>query len=100
MLISDLLLIDFFWQLHHVGAPSSLTIAPVTYMWRPSHQQSRDFDVVGHKNDVCHDILKIDNSSASRQVWVWIHAAAFREGYDVLESACQREVRYRYLNPF
>lgn len=78
-------------ELHHVGAPSSITIAPVTYMWRPSHQQSGDFDVVGHKNDVCHDILKIDNSSASRQVWVWIHAAAFREGYDVLESACQRE---------
>lgn len=84
-------------QLHHGGATCSHTIAPVTYMWRP-HKHSEIIDV--DKGDGIYATEAIKNSSALRLVWIWIHAAAFREGFDALECASRREVRYIYLNPF
>ncbi|GMJ09230.1 similar to yeast POP1 [Hibiscus trionum] len=64
-------------MLHHVGAPYSQPIAPVTYMWRP-HRQSKEDD-----NNNCY-------RSCFFQLWVWIHASAFSEGYDALKCACQK----------
>lgn len=84
-------------QLHHGGATCSHTIAPVTYMWRPhEHSEINDVD----KGDGIYATEAIKNSSALRLVWIWIHAAAFREGFDALECASRREVRYIYSNPF
>ncbi|GMI72556.1 similar to yeast POP1 [Hibiscus trionum] len=57
--------------LHHVGAPYSRPIAPVTYMSHP-HRKSKEDD-----NNNC-------------QLWVWIHASAFSEGNDALKCACQK----------
>ncbi|KAM7523324.1 hypothetical protein LguiA_013226 [Lonicera macranthoides] len=68
-------------MLHHVGARFSHIIAPVTYLWRPSHNI-----------DGCDDPMRIEGSSSTRQVWVWIHAAAFTEGYEALKSACQMQM--------
>ncbi|KAL4354775.1 hypothetical protein GQ457_06G031370 [Hibiscus cannabinus] len=64
-------------MLHHVGAPYSQPIAPVTYMWHP-HRQSKEDD-----NNNCY-------RSCFCQLWVWIHASAFSEGYDALKCACQK----------
>lgn len=83
-------------QLHHGGATCSHTIAPVTYMWQP-HECSEIKDV--DKGHGLHDTKTIDNSSALRLVWIWIHAAAFKEGFDAVECASRREVRYIF-EPF
>lgn len=85
---SELIFITSFicWQLHHVGVRFSHIIAPVTYLWRPYHNI-----------DGCDDPMRIDGSSSTRQVWVWIHAAAFREGYEALKSACQMQVSFKFF---
>ncbi|WOH01528.1 hypothetical protein DCAR_0520912 [Daucus carota subsp. sativus] len=75
-------------MLHHGGATCSHTIAPVTYMWR-RHEHSEINDV--DKGDGIYATEAIKNSSALRLVWIWIHAAALREGFDALECASQRE---------
>lgn len=60
-------------------------------MWQP-HEQSEINDV--DKGDGLHNTKTIDNSSAFRLVWIWIHAAAFQEGFGALQCASRREVRY------
>ncbi|XP_074365122.1 ribonucleases P/MRP protein subunit POP1-like [Apium graveolens] len=75
-------------QLHHGGATCSHTIAPVTYMWQP-HERSEINDV--DKGDGLHHTETIDKDSALRLVWIWIHGAAFKEGFDAVECASQRE---------
>ncbi|BBG92682.1 ribonuclease Ps [Prunus dulcis] len=68
-------------MLHHLGAPFSTPIAPVTYMWRPSGQPS----------DGCNGLEGTENSSTFRQLWVWIHASVLTEAYHTLKLACQKE---------
>ncbi|OIT07044.1 hypothetical protein A4A49_41115 [Nicotiana attenuata] len=34
---------------------------------------------------------KIDDCASLRRLWVWIHAAAFSEGYNALQNACERQ---------
>ncbi|KAF5745934.1 putative Ribonucleases P/MRP protein subunit POP1 [Tripterygium wilfordii] len=82
-------------MLHHVGAPLSQSIAPVTYMWRPSHQQSRENDGNDSAADGSMEPQRIACCSTFRQLWVWIHASAFVEGYDTLKIACQKEMGER-----
>ncbi len=77
-------------QLHHVGAPVSQPIAPVTYMWRPI--LNRDSDAMDHDGDGCNKPESIECSSSFRQIWVWIHVSALSEGLDSLKFACQKEV--------
>ncbi|XP_055830492.1 ribonucleases P/MRP protein subunit POP1 [Solanum dulcamara] len=77
-------------ELHHVGATFSKTIAPVTYMWQP--QQCRKADTKVDHADICGEQQKIDGCASLRRLWVWIHAAAFSEGYNVLQNACERQV--------
>ncbi|XP_026413202.1 ribonucleases P/MRP protein subunit POP1-like [Papaver somniferum] len=75
-------------MLYHAGA----SIAPVTYMWRPvtrKHTESESSKVSSPagfgitSNSAC--------SSPFRQLWVWIHAAAFTEGHDALRDATQKQ---------
>ncbi|XP_076903033.1 ribonucleases P/MRP protein subunit POP1-like [Bidens hawaiensis] len=72
-------------MLHHAGAINSRAIAPVIYMWRPI-QQSTDAE------SAC------DRTSESRQLWIWIHAAALTEGYNALKSACESQGMVRCIS--
>nr|XP_027114112.1 uncharacterized protein LOC113732501 [Coffea arabica] len=73
-------------MLHHVGTVFAQPVAPVTYMWRPQNPiLTARVDKIDSKDEQ----QSIDSYVSSRQLWIWIHPAAFREGYDVLESACE-----------
>lgn len=77
-------------ELHHVGDTFSKIIAPVTYMWQP--QQCRNADTTVDHAYICGEQKNIDGCASLRRLWVWIHSAAFREGYNALENACERQV--------
>lgn len=81
-----------FLQLHHVDVPVSKPIAPVTYMWRPCCQQNGDTNFAAHESEKCNRPESTAGHSTFRQLWVWIHASAFSEGYGALKLACQKEV--------
>ncbi|KAI9173800.1 hypothetical protein LWI28_006760 [Acer negundo] len=76
--------------LHHVGVPLSQPMAPVTYMWKPYPNHDREGDgnfqnaVECNDPHVCHSLF--------RQLWLWMHASAFDEGYNALKLACQKQV--------
>ncbi|XP_076899363.1 ribonucleases P/MRP protein subunit POP1-like [Bidens hawaiensis] len=72
-------------MLHHAGANSSRTIAPVIYMWRPVQQST-------NAESVC------DRTSELRQLWIWIHAAALTEGYNALKSICESQGKVRCIS--
>ncbi|XP_077218174.1 ribonuclease Ps isoform X2 [Tasmannia lanceolata] len=77
--------------LHHIGAPVSKLIAPVTYMWRPCFRDQLNVDcgedpILNGFHMACNN----ECSTSLRQLWIWIHAAAFSEGFDALKSACQK----------
>ncbi|WOK97407.1 ribonucleases P/MRP protein subunit POP1-like [Canna indica] len=69
-------------MLYYVGAPVSKFIAPIIYMWRPL---SGDDHITVVKDGVF-------NNSSIRKLWIWIHAAAYDEGFDVLNNACQMQM--------
>ena len=75
-------------QLHHVGEPISKAISPVTYMWRPFCLRDGDNGAAG----VADQPKRMERPTDFRQLWVWIHASSFTEGYDALKFACQKEV--------
>ncbi|CAN4099942.1 unnamed protein product [Withania somnifera] len=78
-------------ELHHVGATFSKTIAPVTYMWQPQ-QCRKAYTKVDHAN-ICGEQQKIDGcASLRRRLWVWIHAAAFGEGFNALQNDSESQV--------
>ena len=79
-------------QLHDSGKPSLPTIAPVTYMWRPMQQISTNIDEL--RREISCEGPTIDNTTSIRQLWLWIHAASFKEAYDSLSSACETNVGY------
>ncbi|KAF8026258.1 hypothetical protein BT93_F2921 [Corymbia citriodora subsp. variegata] len=79
-------------MLHHVGTPLSKPIAPVMYMWRHLDQHNTgkvQQDCILNGEGVPENI---DSSVPFRQLWVWVHASAFTEGYDALKCACQKEM--------
>ncbi|CAL1366164.1 unnamed protein product [Linum trigynum] len=85
-------------MLHHVGQPTSQAIAPVTYLWRPSTGVSGDR---GDNKDSASEGDVPQNSEpccSSRQLWMWIHASAFTEGYDALKFACQKQMNDRNVS--
>ncbi|CAN6467937.1 unnamed protein product [Victoria cruziana] len=74
-------------MLYHAGADSQ-AIAPVTYMWRSfvrtsTHTGTENGAIDGHD---------IPYEKKQRQLWIWLHAASFREGLDALGAACGRQV--------
>ncbi|KAJ6334374.1 hypothetical protein OIU78_011297 [Salix suchowensis] len=79
-------------MLHHAGAPVSQPIAPVNYMWRPSCLRNRENGNTEHSSGGCNETQISDACSSHRQLWVWIHASAFSEGYDALKFACQKQM--------
>ena len=81
-------------------------------MWRPAFQQNVCVELDGRKHmtsftehdnsdeSIKHDVYLCGNSdgmkhgASFRQLWLWIHASAFEEGYDNLKLACQKEVHF------
>ncbi|KAH9626483.1 hypothetical protein KSS87_006442 [Heliosperma pusillum] len=61
-------------MLHHSGQYKP--ICPVTYLWRPFHQQGTD--------------VETESSSANvRHMWMWMHPSASAQGLDCLKLVCQ-----------
>ncbi|CAI0452243.1 unnamed protein product [Linum tenue] len=77
-------------MLHHVGQPTSQAIAPVSYLWRPSPVVSGEKGGNEHSSMEGDMLQSSEPCCSSRQLWVWIHASAFTEGYDALKFVCQK----------
>ncbi|XP_051122354.1 ribonucleases P/MRP protein subunit POP1 isoform X2 [Andrographis paniculata] len=77
-------------MIHHVGKPFDPPIAPVTYMWQPLQQMSAN--VGGSNTDISDSEEMVKNDSIIRKVWIWIHAAAFRDAYDALRLSSEKPV--------
>ena len=93
-MLRNLLYVISMLQLHHIGAPVSKLIAPVTYMWRPDCLRNRHNGVAAVDGEGVMKPESTEYSSSFRQLWVWIHASAFNEGYGALKLACQKEVNF------
>ena len=65
-------------------------------MWRPSCLRNRENGNTEHGSGGCDETQISDACSSHRQLWVWIHASAFSEGYDALKFACQKQVHGLY----
>jgi ribonuclease P/MRP protein subunit POP1 len=61
--------------LHHMNRFPSGTIAPVSFMWRPI-------------NGADEEGADQEPRPRKRQLWLWIHAAAFMEAASAIASAC------------
>ncbi|XP_010914572.2 ribonucleases P/MRP protein subunit POP1 [Elaeis guineensis] len=80
-------------MLYHVENPLSHFIAPVIYMWRPFLSDDNRNSV--QQDDVsngCCKSGKNGSGTSPRQLWIWIHAAAFNEGFNTLRFACQKQM--------
>lgn len=69
-------------MLHHVGEPFPQAIAPVTYMWRHNRNDT--------ENDCNNNNAGLEDCFCFRQLWLWIHASAFSEGYDAMKFATEK----------
>ncbi|KAJ4969165.1 hypothetical protein NE237_015866 [Protea cynaroides] len=77
-------------MLYHTGLLNSQPVAPVSYMWRPLDGQKLDIDAENLTSNGGSESQNTTCKSSFRQLWIWIHAAAFVEGYDALKFACQK----------
>ncbi|XP_021768715.1 uncharacterized protein LOC110733017 [Chenopodium quinoa] len=73
-------------MLHHARQDGFDAICPVTFMWRPLHQHSN----VAKKDKEADENMETESSFQLRQLWIWMHPSAFREGLDCLKLACQK----------
>ncbi|XP_074263012.1 ribonucleases P/MRP protein subunit POP1 [Silene latifolia] len=60
-------------MLLHVG--QNKPICPVTYLWRPFHQQGTDEET--------------ESSSNLRHIWMWMHPSVSAQGLDCIKLVCQ-----------
>ncbi|XP_020573536.1 LOW QUALITY PROTEIN: ribonucleases P/MRP protein subunit POP1-like [Phalaenopsis equestris] len=65
-------------------------IAPVTYMWLPLKRGEIYFD--SGQIDAHSSFSRSEGSACSRQLWIWLHPASYREGFNALSYACQKEM--------
>ncbi|KAK4753988.1 hypothetical protein SAY87_002092 [Trapa incisa] len=79
-------------MLHHIGEPTGRLVAPVVCIWRPIDGQGLDSS---RQIIPCYgqnELLDSRVSNPFRQLWVWMHASSFGEGYNALKTACQVEM--------
>jgi ribonuclease P/MRP protein subunit POP1 len=71
-------------MLYHAGQFPSGAICPVTFMWRPLQ---RDWSVKsgGSVDFELHEAWETNK----RQLWLWIHPAAFMEAATAIAAACR-----------
>ncbi|CAL9065706.1 unnamed protein product [Musa banksii] len=79
-------------MLYHIEAPVSNLISPVIYMWQPFLRDSdhayAEKDGDSNSSGSTH---KDECSSPIQKLWIRIHAAAFNEGFGVIDNACQKQ---------
>lgn len=73
--------------LYHAGEFPSGAICPVTFMWRPAEN---DWSV--GKDDEDKFELHEGWEDSERQLWLWIHPAAFMEAATAIADACRQVV--------
>lgn len=80
-------------QFYNVSTSPPSFIAPVLYMWRPFSNENNCVSS-GENNAFMKscNFVRQGCSTSSRQLWIWIHSAAFEEGLDILRRACQMQV--------
>lgn len=80
-------------MLNKVGESPHGSIAPVTYLWCPSasnmHKETTNTDL---KDGCAINSDGKDENNPTRYLWIWIHAAAFDDAFNTLQSACQRQI--------
>ncbi|XP_078180291.1 ribonucleases P/MRP protein subunit POP1-like [Carex rostrata] len=85
VLLSHKVLLGACYQdamLYHMDSSASRLIAPVKYMWH--HMTSEIVE--------CNSSSKNESGILSvRKLWIWVHAAAFHEGYNALRAACKKQ---------
>lgn len=79
-------------MLYHEGQFPSGAICPVTFMWRPLATDSRSETVDKTNDDSSGFELHADWQATKRQLWLWIHPAAFMEAASAIASACDAVV--------
>ncbi|KAK9749130.1 hypothetical protein RND81_02G104200 [Saponaria officinalis] len=72
-------------MLHHDGQDSSKAICPVTYIWRPFHQQKNDD---GTKDERNNENVETESNPNLHQIWIWMHPSASSEGIECLKQVC------------
>ncbi|KAL6535048.1 hypothetical protein OROMI_026422 [Orobanche minor] len=82
-------------MLHHVGKPCFPSIAPVTYIWRPLQPIYANMESLS--TNISNGEENVHDRTITRQLWVWVHTAAFEEAYDSLSSACGKRMAERDL---
>ncbi|CAH0490089.1 unnamed protein product [Peronospora farinosa] len=65
-------------MLYHKGQFPQGAIAPVTFMWRPLRQDYEGGQFTLHK----------DWQNTKRQLWLWVHPAAYMEAATAIATAC------------
>ncbi|XP_057817524.2 ribonucleases P/MRP protein subunit POP1 isoform X2 [Cryptomeria japonica] len=77
-------------MLHKVGESPYGSITPVTYLWCPYSPDAFKATVDRDMKDrsTYNDKEKKQNNQ-TRYLWIWIHAAAFHDAFNSLQSACQ-----------
>lgn len=73
--------------LYHEDQFPSGAISPVTFMWRPLKADSRSIGAGADGSSKFE--LHADWQESKRQLWLWIHPAAFLEAASAIASACQ-----------
>ncbi|CAH0475041.1 unnamed protein product [Peronospora belbahrii] len=70
-------------MLYHEGKFPQGAIAPVTFMWRPLRQDYKNGRFTLHK----------DWQNTKRQLWLWVHPAAYMEAAMAIAMACHEAGR-------
>lgn len=76
-------------MLYYENQFPSGAICPVTFMWRPLQADERTVDAATGSSKF---ELRTDWQESKRQLWLWIHPAAFMEAAGAVASACQTVV--------
>ncbi|PKA51555.1 ribonuclease P/MRP protein subunit POP1 [Apostasia shenzhenica] len=74
--------------LYHSRLPHAKFIAPVLYMWRPPREDESYVDP--KESSAGGSLTRSECSTSFRQLWIWIHAASYNEGFNALSCACQK----------
>ncbi|OWZ15335.1 hypothetical protein PHMEG_00011034 [Phytophthora megakarya] len=70
-------------MLYHEGQFPQGAIAPVTFMWRPLQKDYENGEFQLHENW----------QNTKRELWLWVHPAAYMEAATAISMACQEVVR-------
>lgn len=76
-------------MLYYENQFPSGAICPVTFMWRPLEADVRGTDAATGSTTF---ELRADWQATKRQLWLWIHPAAFAEAADAITTACRAVV--------